>query len=209
MKKKILKKETTEKASEEEAEIIFIPTYKPKKNDIEQEEEARTEPQRKETLLKKVLSGLGMGALVIGGGVLFSAIGILQFLVTALVGLGMIWWAVVLFLDGSIMLGLLVLLIGTPIAIGLTHAFFFFFLAIGILAAIMWGIANLFGIGLSFGNAWDIIWLIIGILLLGGMAFLGVSGLIGAIKEKKVAKFLKENWGYVLFFAFLFWLFFL
>ncbi|MCH7828468.1 hypothetical protein IH982_01200 [Patescibacteria group bacterium] len=173
------------------------------------ESEAVVKPPEKDSLLKRILSRLGMGALVVGGGALFSVITILQFLVTAIIGLGMIWWAVVLFLDGSIILGLLVLLIGTPIAIGLTHFFFFFFLAIGILATIIWGVANLFGVGLSFGNAWDIIWLVIEVVLLGGMAFLGVSGLIEAIKEKRVAEFFKGNWFYLLLFAFLFWLFFL
>ncbi len=173
-----------------------------------QEEEIKKESKTK-NVLKKFSKGLGLGGLYVGGGILFILFNILQFLVPAIVGLLMIWWAIVEFLEGSIIVGLLVLLIGTPIAIGIAHwvSIFLFFLAI--LSAIIWGIASLFGFSISFGNAWSIVWLVIKILLLGGMAYLGISEFIEAIKEKRMLGFFKEYWWGILLFCFLFWLFFL
>ncbi len=105
-------------------------------------------------------------------------------------------------------MGLLVLLIGTPIAIGIAFyaAIFLFFMGIG--AAIIWGIINLFGFNVSFGSVWSIIWLVIKILILGGMAFIGVSSFVQAIKENELVSFFRGNWFYILLFFFLFWLFF-
>lgn len=160
-------------------------------------------------ILKKFSKGLGLGGLYVGGGILFILFNILQFLVTAIAGLGMIWWAISEFLGGSIIIGLLVLFIGTPLAIAFAHWAFIFLLVLVILSIIIWGIARLFGFGISFGSAWDIIGLTIKIILLGGMAFIGIFGLIEAVKKKEVIKFFKEGWFYILLFLFLFWLFFL
>ena len=173
-----------------------------------QEKELEKESKNK-NVFKKFLKGLGLGGLYIGGGVFFVLFSILQFLVPAVAGLLMVWWAIAEFLKGSIIVGLLVLLIGTPVAIGIAHWAFIFLFFLAIFSAIVWGVANLFGLSISFGNAWDIIWLVIKTLFLGGMAFLGISGFIGAIKKKKVIEFFRGNWFYVLFFFFLFWLFFL
>ena len=154
--------------------------------------------------IKKLFTGLGYG-LFMGGGGLFHLV---QFVVTAVVGLSMIWWAITLFLEGSIIWGLLVLLIGTPIAIGIAFYAAVFLFFIGIVAAIIWGIINLFGFNVSFGGVWGGIWLAIKILILGGIAFVGVSSFVQAVKENELVSFFKGNWFYILLFFFLLWLFF-
>jgi len=183
-------------------------------NDVENENElissddSQTVVFKKESFLKKIFKGAGVGGLVVGGGFLYIAFFILQFLFVAAAGLSMIWLAVSLFSEGSIIWGLVVLFIGTPIAIGLAGYFFIFFLALTILALIIWGIIYLFGFNVSFSSVWDSIWLIIKILILGGMAFFGISSFVQAVKNRDVVSFFKETWFYILLFVFLFWLFF-
>jgi len=163
---------------------------------------------KKESFLKKIFKGVGTGGLVVGGGFLYISFTILQFLFVAFAGLSMIGLAISLFSEGSIIWGLVALFIGTPIAIGLASYFFIFFLFLAILALIIWGIIYIFGFDVSFGSVWDGIWLVIKVLILGGMAFFGVSSFIEAVKNKNVLSFFKENWFYILIFLFLFWLFF-
>jgi len=184
--------------------------------DIENENENEIIPSKdpeaviikKESFLKKIFKGVGTGGLVVGGGFLYISFTILQFLFVAFAGLSMIGLAISLFSEGSIIWGLVALFIGTPIAIGLASYFFIFFLFLAILALIIWGIIYIFGFDVSFGSVWDGIWLIIKVLILGGMAFFGVSSFIEAVKNKNVLSFFKENWFYILIFLFLFWLFF-
>jgi len=163
---------------------------------------------KKESFLKKIFKGVGTGGLVVGDGFLYISFTILQFLFVAFAGLSMIGLAISLFSEGSIIWGLVALFIGTPIAIGLASYFFIFFLFLAILALIIWGIIYIFGFDVSFGSVWDGIWLVIKVLILGGMAFFGVSSFIEAVKNKNVLSFFKENWFYILIFLFLFWLFF-
>ena len=185
-------------------------------DDIENENENEIIPSKaseavtiqKESFLKKVFKGVGTGGLVVGGGFLYISFTILQFLFVAFAGLSMIGLAISLFSEGSIIWGLVALFIGTPIAIGLASYFFIFFLFLSILALIIWGIIYLFGFNVSFGSVWDGIWLLIKMLILGGMAFFGVSSFVQAVKNKDVLSFFKENWFYIIIFFFLFWLFF-
>jgi len=177
-------------------------------NEIIPTEAFEVQAIKKESFLKKIFKGVGTGGLVVGGGFLYISFTILQFLFVALAGLSMIGLAISLFSEGSIIWGLVALFIGTPIAIGLASYFFIFFLFLTILALIIWGIIYIFGFNVSFGNVWDGIWLVIKVLILGGMAFFGVSSFIEAVKNKNVLSFFKENWFYILVFFFLFWLFF-
>ncbi len=163
---------------------------------------------KKESFLKKVFKGVGTGGLVVGGGFLYISFTILQFLFVAFAGLSMIGLAISLFFEGSIIWGLVALFIGTPIVIGLASYSFIFFLFLAILALIIWGIIYLFGFNVSFGSVWDGIWLLIKVLILGGMAFFGISSFVQAVKNKDVISFFKENWFYIIIFLFLFWLFF-
>src|SRR3989344_9630545 len=185
-----------------------------REDDIESENEliSSNDPQtvaiKKESFIKKILKGVGVGGLIAGGGFLAISFTILQFLFVAFAGLSMIGLAISLFSEGSIIWGLVALFIGTPLAIGLASYFFIFFLALAILALIIWGIIYLFGFNVSFGNVWDGIWLLIKILILGGMAFFGISSFVQAVKKNELVSFFKENWFYILIFFFLFWLFF-
>ena len=184
-----------------------------REDDIESESEliSSNDPQpvtiKKESFIKKVFKGVGTGGLVVGGGFLYISFTILQFLFVAFAGLSMIGLAISLFSEGSIIWGLVALFIGTPIAIGLAGYFFIFFLFLAILALIIWGIIYLFGFNVSFGSVWDGIWLLIKVLILGGMAFFGISSFVQAVKNKDVISFFKENWFYIIIFFFLFWLF--
>ncbi|MBI2328188.1 MAG: hypothetical protein HYU85_00815 [Chloroflexi bacterium] len=137
-------------------------------------------------VIKKIFKGVGTGGLYMGGGALLILFNIVQFVVPAIAGLSMIWWAITLFFEGSIIWGLLVLLIGTPIAIGIASYAAIFLFFIGIIAVIIWGIVSLFGFNVSFGSVWNIIWLVIKILILGGMAFIGVSSFVQAVKENEL-----------------------
>lgn len=177
-------------------------------NELISSDNSRTETFKKESFFKKIFRGAGVGGLVVGGGFLYISFTILRFLFVAFAGLSMIGLAISLFSEGSIIWGLVVLFIGTPIAIGLASYFFIFFLALAILALIIWGITYFFGFNVSFDSVWDGIWLVIKVLILGGMAFFGISSFVQAIKNKNVIPFFKENWFYVLLFFFLFWLFF-
>jgi len=163
---------------------------------------------KKESFLKKIFKGVGTGGLIVGGGFLYVSFTILQFLFVAFAGLSMIGLAISLFSEGSIIWGLAVLFIGTPIAIGLAGYFFIFFLFLAIIALIIWGIISIFGFDVSFGNVWGGVWVVIKMLILGGMTFFGINSFVQAIKNKNVLLFFKENWFYIPIFFFLFWLFF-
>ena len=154
--------------------------------------------------IKKLLPGLGHG-LFMGGGCLFQLV---QFVVTAVAGLSMIWWAITLFLEGSILLGLLVLLIGTPIVIGIAFyaAIFLFFM--GIVVLITWGIISLFGIDVSFASVWGMVWFGVKILILGGIAFAVGASFVGAVRGNGLMSFIKGSWFWIILFLFLLWLFF-
>lgn len=168
-----------------------------------------TEPPKKKSIFRKILEGFGIGSFFVGGGIISILFFILNFLFTAFIGLSMIGIAIGMFVEGSILWGLLVLLIGTPLAIALAHWLFFYLIILGILSAILWGVATIFGFGISFWTASDIIWVIIKITILGMMAFYGIIEFIEAVKEKNVLGFFKDYWLGILFFCFLFWLFFL
>jgi hypothetical protein len=177
-------------------------------NEVISSEVSETMTIKKKSFLKKIFKGVGTGGLVVGGGFLYVSFTILQFLFVAFAGLSMIGLAISLFSEGSIIWGLATLFIGTPIVIGLASYFFIFFFILSILALIIWGIISIFGFDVSFSSVWDGIWVVIKILILGGMAFLGISSFIEAVKNKNAVSFFKENWFYILIFFFLFWLFF-
>lgn len=166
------------------------------------------EPSKK-NIFKRFFKGVGIGSLVAGGGIFFILLSILQFAFTAIIGLGMIGWAINAFSKGSIIVGLLVLLIGTPLAIGFSHYAFFFLLILAIFSAIIWGVARIFGFGISFDSAWGLVWTIIKVLILGSMAFVGITGFVEAIREKRPLYFFKKYWLGILLFCFLFWIFFI
>ena len=180
-------------------------------DDVESElipdDDIQTKPIQK-NIFKKIFRGVGTGGLVVGGGFLYISFTILQFLFVAFAGLSMIGLAISLFSEGSIIWGLVALFIGTPIAIGLAGYFFIFFLFLTIITLIIWGVISLFGFNVSFDSVWDGIWLVIKILILGGMAFFGISSFIQAIRDKEVALYFKENWFYIPLFFFLLWIFF-
>jgi hypothetical protein len=167
-----------------------------------------TKPSKKKNIFRKILEGVGVGSFLVGGGIISILFFILNFLFTAFIGLSMIRIAIIMFMEGSILWGSL-LLIGTPLAIAISSSLFFYLIILGIFSAILWGIAHIFGFSVSLGNAWSIILSILKMLIFGGIAFSGIVEFIKAIKEKRISEFFKEYWVGILFFCFLFWLFFL
>lgn len=166
-------------------------------------------PDKPQSVLNRIIGGLGLGGLYIGSGVLLILYNIVEFLVPAVVGLSMIGWSINEFVGGSVLVGLLVLLIGTPIAIWIARwgAMYIFFLAV--ITVVIWGIASLFGATISFFSVWDIVSLVFKILLIGYMAFWGIVMFVDAVKTRQIGVFFKENWFFILVFCLLFWLFFL
>jgi len=165
------------------------------------------EPSKRKSIFKKIFKGFGYGSLFVGGGMISILYFILNFLFIASVGLGMIGIAIRMFMEGSILWGVLVLL-GTPLVIGLAGYLFFFFIILGILSLIIWGIAAILGFDISFWVAKDIVWLIGKIVILGIIVGFGIMELIEAIKEKNILVFFKNFWWGILVFCFLVWLFF-
>lgn len=172
---------------------------------FDEEEPQQEHPVYRESIFKRILIGAGGFGLVYGS-CLFS---ILQYLYIALAGLSMIALAIKLFSAGSIIWGLVALLIGTPIAMMIAGFFFIFIFILTIIALIIWGASFIFGFNIPFSSAWDIVWFGGKSLLLGGLAFLGITGLISAIRENKMLGFFKEYWWVILAFCFLFWSFFI
>jgi len=161
-------------------------------------------PREKRTLWDRLRS-IGIGSLAIGGGVIGIIFYVLQFVYVAGAGLSTVWFAIGLFQRGSILGGMAVLLIGTPISIWIASAFFYVLFPISIIALIVWGIISVLGIVMTFENA--IGW-VGGILMLLGilfMLFTGTKDLIKAIRERQVGDFFKENLGYILLFVLFLW----
>lgn len=175
----------------------------------EQEIENTDGTIKKKILVKKIFSGIGIGGAVIGGGLLSLIFVAIRFLYIASAGLSMVWYAIILFQKGSIVWGLVVLIIGTPLAIGIASYLFIPLLLFSIVTLIIWGIVHLFGFHFSFGNVWDSIWLVLKVSILGGMVFWGYSSFVRAVKRKRVSIFFKENWFYFPVFLFVLWLVFL
>lgn len=158
---------------------------------------------------KKVFNGIGVGGAYIGGGILLLILTVVRFLYIASAGISMVWASIALFKSGSIFLGIVVLLIGTPVAISIASYFFLPLLLFSILTLIVWGIASILGFDISFSNVWDMLWFGVKILILGAIAFWGISSFIKSVRENKTLNFFKENWFYILIFLFIFWLFFI
>lgn len=166
----------------------------------------------KENFFKKVFKGIGVGGLVIGGGFISIVFYVLNFLFVAGVGLSMIWLVIRLFIEHSYVWALVALAL-TPIAIGLATYLFIYLLFLAVLTLIIWGGAHLFGINLSFAdlfdNVWHTIYLIVMLLLAGGMTYSLIGTFVQAVKGKQVVSFLKKNWFILIVIIFLFWMFFL
>ena len=153
-------------------------------------------------VIKKFFEFLGIGTLVAGSWIFY----IFNFLIVASTGLLMIYWAIKMFLEGSIIIGLLVLLIGTPIMVGIAQQFSVFYFLFMVIALILWAIINLFGLDISFGSVFDSTWLIIRLIGFIYLLWYVVFGLYEAIKRNELLEFLKDNWYLILFFLFVIWL---
>lgn len=172
------------------------------------ESEILKDDHNKVNNFKKMFKGIGIGGAVIGGGLIYLFFSVVRFLYIASAGLSMVWLAINLFQGGSIVWGLVFLIIGTPIAIGIASYLFLPLLIFSILTLIIWGVISIFVIHVSFGDIWYWLWFIIKIFLIVMMLYLWISEFIESIKKKQVSYFFKENWFYIPLFFLLFWLFF-
>jgi hypothetical protein len=175
----------------EENDTIFEET------DYTEEYEVERVPEKKATLKEKLL-GVGWGGLVVGGSILALFVSVLRFIYVALAGLSMVYYAIVLFGEGSIFLGLLVIVFGTTIAIGIASYFFYPVLLLSIIALIVWGVSRLLGFHAGFTNIWHYTWVgVIGLIFLAVTVF-GIIGFVSAIRHKNLKEFLSSNWFYIL-----------
>lgn len=125
----------------------------------------------------KIFKGVGTGGLYAGGGTLVVLYSIISFAVPAIVGLGMIWESIQMFRDGSIIWGLVVLFIGTPIAVTIASWLAPFLMFAGIIALVIWGIIKAFGLNVAFDSVWSMVLSGLVILFLGWLAFSLLSSL--------------------------------
>lgn len=165
--------------------------------------------KKRKISFRKIFSRIGIGGVVVGGSLFSLILVVIRFLYITFAGLSMVWCAIILFQKGSIVWGLIALIIGTPLAIGIASYLFLYLLLFSIATLIIWGIASIFGVHASFGNIWELLLSAVKVLIVGAMAFFGVSEFVRSIKQKRVLDFFKGNWFYFLIFLFLFWLFFI
>ncbi len=154
----------------------------------------------KEKFPKKLFKGVKISGMFLGSGFLYSIFTILNFLFIAFSGLAMIGLAISLFSEGSVFWGLIALFIGTPIAIGLASYSFIFFLILGVIALIIWGIISIFGFEVSFSNVWADVWTFLIPLVI---VVFGISVFLNSVKNGSVKSFIKENWFYIIIYLIL------
>lgn len=87
--------------------------------------------------IKKILQSIGMGGLVMGGVGASLIVHILQIIFVWGAGLSTVLYGITLILNGSTFWGLIVLFIGTPIAVSITSFLFPFFIFFLIIALII------------------------------------------------------------------------
>jgi len=90
--------------------------------------------------IKKILEGIGLGGLIIGGVGASIIFQILEIIFVWGTGLAVVLLGINLLIHDSILLGLLVLFIGTPIAVGIASflfPFWIFLLIIGLIIALI------------------------------------------------------------------------
>lgn len=88
-------------------------------------------------LIKNGLKKVGQGGLVIGGVGMMGIVSILQILFVWGAGLTTVYLGITLLLGGSTLWGLLVLFIGTPIAVGIAQ-FLFPFWVLLLIGGFIW-----------------------------------------------------------------------
>ena len=95
------------------------------------------EPLKKKSIFRKILEGIGMGGLITGwvgfSGIMF----VLYILVVWGSGLSMVSYGLYLFTHGSILWGLVVLFIGTPIVVGIAQFLFPFWIILLVVGLII------------------------------------------------------------------------
>ena len=101
------------------------------------EENMPIESPKKKSIFRKILEGIGMGGLVTGY-IGFSGIMlVLQIIFVWGTGLGMVYYGISLIIHGSIFWGLVVLFLGTPIAVAIAQFLFPFWIILLIIGLII------------------------------------------------------------------------
>jgi len=91
----------------------------------------------KENIIKKIFKGIGLGGLAVGGTGLYLVISILHIIFVWGTGLGMVYYGISLIIHGSIFWGLVVLFLGTPIAVAIAQFLFPFWIILLIIGLII------------------------------------------------------------------------
>ena len=93
---------------------------------------------------KKFLEKLGVSGAVIGAVGFGLVISILEIIFIWGTGIAMVYFGITLLLEGSILWGLIVLFIGTPVAVAIASFLFPFWVIFLVIWGIIWLIAKIF-----------------------------------------------------------------
>ena len=143
------------------------------------------------------LKQIGLGSLATGGGVLFIIYSILDTVIKALAVLLPVYLSIISFMEGSIIAGILYLIIGMPLASYAANFFAPLIIILGFICALYWLIGGvILGNDISiigtFIAIWDFIFwkrllsiIIIGVVVVVSMQFFGW---LSEIKETRQSK---------------------
>jgi len=163
---------------------------------------------RKKNKVKRFLRGIGLGFLYVSGTWFSCLLGVVCLIFMAGAVIAVIGFAISLIISGSIFLGIIVLLIGTPIALALASYLFPFWLFLATISGIIWLVVKIFSLDISFENIMDSVWRIVSFCIYLFFTFWLAKGFIEAFKTKSVKSFLKETWFYILLFFLFLWILF-
>jgi uncharacterized protein YheU (UPF0270 family) len=144
--------------------------------------------------IKSISKGIGLGTLGIGYVGTSCFVGIFQIIFLAVVAIAMLGGAYELFSEGSWIWGLIVLSL-TPIAVGVAHYAFYFWIFLAVISGAIYLVGMWLGYEMTFSSimsrAWGVLWLGLGL----WFALLIFLDLAKAIRNKAVGRFLQETWG--------------
>ena len=148
--------------------------------------------EKESSNIKKTLKKFGMGSLYVGGGVFMLVFSVLRFIYVAVAGLTTIYAAIVLFSNGSIIWGLVVLLIGTSLAVAIAQLLFIPVFILSVITLLVWLVAHLFGSEVGIQNIWHSLLHSLKIALFLGVGLYLLYSVFTWIRKKTGKKKLKD-----------------
>ena len=148
--------------------------------------------------MNNLLKKIGIGSLYTGGGVLYIVFAILDTTIKAIAFLLPVYLSITYFIDGSIVIGILYLIIGIPLASLAANLFSPLIILLGFICTLYWLIgAVILGNDISFIGTFIGIWefifdkLLISLIIIGAL-FLVSTKLLLWLSERKEKRQSKE-----------------